>query len=315
MADGAGNGIRYGCEGFGRLTTVMLHRPGRELEVVARENHRQWLFDGVPDVEGFVEEHDRYRELLVSHGVEVLELRDYVDDHDELISRMPNLVYLHDTAVISTKGAFLSAMAWQARRNEEAVVREALSKLGIPILFEFHDPSDAFEGCLLLSPDTVLVAETERHSPQAVGKFVQNALTVFREVVYVDVPKARRYMHPDTIFNRVSANLAVAFPPAFKASYLFTRDGVQPVDFIDFMRRKGVELISVSDSEQRRLACSLVSLEPGVIVHFDTALDRNTRTLLARRGVEVIFFHPQALTAGGGSLRCMTLRVHREQAQ
>ncbi len=88
--------------------------------------------------------------------------------------------------------------------------------------------------------------------------------------------------------------------------------GVDKIDFAEHMQRKGVELINISDSEQMRLACSFVPLQPGVIFHYDTALDRETQILLARKGVEVIFFHPEALLAGGGSLRCITLRLRRE---
>jgi len=307
--------IAYGCEEFGRLTRVIMHRPGCELELINPQNHRQWLFDKVPDIGQFVEEHDRYRRLLVSHGVEVLELSDYVNEHHDFMSRMPNLTYLHDAAVICRQGAILSSMAWPSRKGEETVVREALTNLGIPIFIEFDGTRDVFEGCLLLSPDTVLVAETERHSRTAIGKFVGKALTAFREVIYVDVPKARRYMHPDTIYNRVSQHLAITYLPAFKTTYLFTRKSVEKIDFSEYMQRNGVELINVSDSEQRRLACSFVPLQPGVIFHYDTALDKETQVLLARKGVEVIFFHPEALFAGGGSLRCITLRLRREAPQ
>lgn len=313
MHDTAVVRIPYGCEEFGRLTRVMMHRPGKELEIINHANYRQWLFDRVPDMRRFIEEHDRYREMLVAHGVQILDLSDYINEHHEWTSRMPNLMYLHDIAVICSKGAILSSMAWEGRKNEEKVVREALTNLGIPIFFEFDDPRDAFEGCLLLSPETVLVAETERHSRTAIAKFIHKALTVFQEVIYVDVPKARRYMHPDTIYNRVSLHLAITYLPAFKTSYLFTRKGVEKIDFAEHVQRKGVELVNVSDSEQIRLACTFVPLEPGVIFHYDTALDKETQVRLARKGVEIVFFHPDAMTAGGGSLRCVTLRLHRER--
>lgn len=302
----------YGCEEFGRLTRVMLHRPGKAFELINSENHEQWLFDRVPDIEQFAEEHDRYRELLVSLGVEVFELSDYVNGNRALIDRMPNLIYLHDIAVISRRGAILSTMAWDARRDEQVVVREALTNLDIPIFLQFDDPNDAFEGCLLLSPETVLVAETERHSRSSIVKFSREALTFFDEVIFVDIPKARRYMHPDTIYNRVSHNLAIAYLPAFKSTYSVTSSGIQKIDFAEHMRSKGVEIINVSDSEQQRLACTFVPLEPGVMLHYDTALDLETQRLLSRKGVELILFHPDAMTAGGGSLRCITLRLHRQ---
>ena len=305
----------YGCEGFGRLTRVMLHRPGSELAMVNRWNHRRWLFDRAPNVERFIDEHDRYRELLSSYGVEVLELGDYLNESHRLVARMPNLTYLHDTAVICRQGAILSSMARVGRRGEELVVREALTKLGIPILIDFDSSDEVFEGCLLLSPQTLLVVETERHSRRAVERFIPRALGAFDEIICVDIPKTRRYMHPDTVYNRISERLALAYPPAFRKAYRFTAAGVEHIDFVGHMRGRGIEIISVSDSEQRRLACSFVPLKAGVIFHYDTALDRETCVALARRGVEVIPFHPEALTAGGGSLRCLTLRLHREPAR
>ena len=304
----------FGCDHLGRLIRVMVHRPGDELKIINAANCRDWLFDAVPDLPRFREEHQQYCELLSSCGVEVLELADFVDDAARKLARLPNITYLHDTAVITGRGAILSSMAWAGRRNEHWVVREALGNLRIPILWEFDDPEDAFEGCLLPWPRAVLVAETGRHSPASIRKFLARAVLDFDEVIHLDVPKARRYMHPDTIYNRITEHLALVHLPAVRAACRYTRDGVEPIDFAAFMQARGVELVGVSDSEQRRLACSFVPLEPGVILHYDTALDPATRRRLSRRGVEFLFFHPNALRAGGGSLRCLTLRLHRTGA-
>ena len=304
----------FGCDCLGRLTRVMVHRPGAELEIIDATNYRRWLFDHVPDVAAFREEHAAYCELLRAHGVEVLELADYVADAPAKLARLPNITYMHDTAVISRHGAILSCMAWTGRCGEHLVVREALENLGIPIFSAFDGPQDAFEGCLLLSPRTILVAETERHSPASIRTFIARALSAFDEVIYVKIPKARRFMHPDTIYNRITDRLALVHLPAIRAARRYRNGGVEPIDFPALMRARGIELVDVSDAEQRRLACSFVPLEPGVIFHYDTALDPATRRRLARRGVEIIPFHPHALHAGGGSLRCLTLRLHRQAA-
>jgi arginine deiminase len=301
----------FGCDSLGRLTRVMVHRPGEELKIIDAANHRDWLFDTVPDVARFCDEHDAYCELLGSYGVEVLELADYIADAPAKLVKMPNITYMHDIAVISCRGALLSRMAWAGRRDEHLVVREALENLGIPIFSAFDDPQDAFEGCLLLSPRTILVAETERHHPSSIRKFIVRALSAFEEVIYVRIPKARRFMHPDTVYNRITDRLALVYLPAMEAAYLCRADATEPVDFAQFMRARGIELVNVSDAEQQRLACSFVPLEPGVIFHYDTALDPTTRRKLCRRGVEIVPLHPHALRAGGGSLRCLTLRLHR----
>lgn len=308
-----GEGIAYGCDELGRLKSVLMHTPGDELLLIDESNYKHWLYDKVPEISGYVKEHMMYQELLESNGIKIYELADHVEKNVDLISRMPNLTFLHDTAVISRKGAILSKMRPPARENEEIVVREALNKLGIPILNEFNGGEGFFEGCLLLSKDTLFVAETERHTYPFIQEFISNILSEFDNVIYARVPKARRYMHPDTIFNRIREDLALAYLPAFKDTCLFTEGFRERIDFEEFMREKGMEIIPVSDSEQSRLACSFVPLESGTIFHYDTALDKETKRNLTCEGIEVIYFHPDALLAGGGSLRCHTLRLCRRK--
>ncbi len=305
--------IAYGCDELGRLKSVLVHTPGEELTLVNELNCKQWLYDKVPDISGYIEEHRSYQELLESNGVRVYELEDNVDENIDMIRKMPNLTFLHDTAVISGKGAILSRMRPPAREKEEVVVKEALNNLGIPILSEFNGGEGFFEGCLLLSKETVFVADTERHTYPFIREFISNVLNEFNEVIYVRIPKARRYMHPDTVFNRIREDLALAYLPAFEETCLFTEDSRERIDFKAFMREKGVRIISVSDSEQSRLACSFVPLESGTIFHYDIALDQKTRKNLESEGVEIIPFHPDALLAGGGSLRCHTLRLCRRK--
>lgn len=308
-----GSSIAYGCDELGKLKSVLVHTPGDELLLINESNYNHWLYDKVPETSEYVKEHMQYQELLESNGVKVYELADHVEENIELINRLPNLTFLHDIAVISRKGAILSKMRPPARENEEIVVKEALNKLGIPILNEFNGDEGFFEGCLLISKDTVFVADTERHTYPFILEFISNILSEFDEVIYARIPKARRYMHPDTIFNRIREDLALAYLPAFEETCLYTEDSREKIDFEGFMREKGMEIIPVSDSEQSRLACSFVPLESGTIFHYDTALDTETTKKLTGDGVEIIPFHPEALLAGGGSLRCHTLRLCRRK--
>ena len=301
----------YGIEKFGRLRTVLMHNPRTGMQVLTRENYPMWLFDELPDVDRFCEEHARYAELLRRHGVEVLELADHVTEQRELMHRLPNLCYLHDSSVISSHGALLSKMSYFGRKHEEIVVKEALQKLGIPIYHEFG-PDDDFEGCLLFAPDLLFIAKTERHSVQSIERFIPRALQLFPEILYAEIPEGRRFMHPDVVLNRVREDLALTFLPALLRSYRITAERREEVDVQRFMAQRGVELINVSDEEQRRWGTTFVPLEPGTIFHYDIALAAPTRRVLSQRGVNIIEFHPDALLAGGGSLRCITLRVWRE---
>lgn len=60
----------------GRLETVLVHRPGRELQRLTPRNNDALLFDDIPWVGRAQEEHDAFAETLTARGVEVLYLVD-----------------------------------------------------------------------------------------------------------------------------------------------------------------------------------------------------------------------------------------------
>ncbi|MGH8775603.1 MAG: arginine deiminase [Jiangellaceae bacterium] len=60
----------------GRLRTVLLHRPGPELQRLTPRNNDELLFDAIPWVGRAQDEHDAFAQTLRDHGVEVLYLAD-----------------------------------------------------------------------------------------------------------------------------------------------------------------------------------------------------------------------------------------------
>src|SRR3954462_13865573 len=64
----------------GRLRTVLLHRPGPELQRLTPRNNDRLLFDGIPWVSRAQDEHDAFAEALASRGVEVLYLADLLEE-------------------------------------------------------------------------------------------------------------------------------------------------------------------------------------------------------------------------------------------
>ncbi len=201
-------------------------------------------------------------------------------------------------------------MSSRGRCHEEIVVREALSDLGISILYEPSE-GEEFEGCLLLNPKTVFVADTERHSKVSIERFIKFILGYFDEVIYARIPQERRFMHPDMVLNRITDNLMVYFPPAFLETFLIKKNSREQIDIKSWMKKRNIELYPLSDKEQMLWGSSFVPLEPGVIINYDISLETKTKHLLEQEGVQFIHFHPDALLAGGGSLRCLTMRIWR----
>jgi arginine deiminase len=64
----------------GRLRSVILHRPGPELQRLTPRNNDKLLFDGLPWVTRAQEEHDAFAALLRSRGVEVMLLADLLTE-------------------------------------------------------------------------------------------------------------------------------------------------------------------------------------------------------------------------------------------
>jgi arginine deiminase len=64
----------------GPLATVMLHRPGSELLRLTPRNNDELLFDGVPWVARAQTEHDAFADALRGRGVEVLYLRELLEE-------------------------------------------------------------------------------------------------------------------------------------------------------------------------------------------------------------------------------------------
>lgn len=63
---------------IGKLKTVLLHRPGKELENLTPDLLERLLFDDIPYLKVAQEEHDAFADVLRDNGVEVLYIKDMV---------------------------------------------------------------------------------------------------------------------------------------------------------------------------------------------------------------------------------------------
>jgi len=61
---------------IGKLKTVLLHRPGKELENLVPDYLERLLFDDIPYLESARREHDNFAEVLRKNGVEVVYLEE-----------------------------------------------------------------------------------------------------------------------------------------------------------------------------------------------------------------------------------------------
>lgn len=79
---------------IGKLKTVLLHRPGKELENLTPDLLERLLFDDIPYLKVAQEEHDAFAKTLTDNDIEVLYIKDMVIEalksHPEVLSNFIN---------------------------------------------------------------------------------------------------------------------------------------------------------------------------------------------------------------------------------
>lgn len=100
---------------IGKLKTVILHRPGKELEALTPDYLERLLFDDIPYLEKAQEEHDKFAEVLRSRGVEVLYL-------DQLAAEA-----LYNDEI---KWRFISDVVRASKQGEREITHDLMRYLG-----------------------------------------------------------------------------------------------------------------------------------------------------------------------------------------
>ena len=131
----------------GTLKRVMVHHPGKELEL-ANSDPVAHHFAMTVAVKRFISDHQELVDALEEAGVEVLKVRDLIADNKEMLEqsyKAPNLVFVRDSSTMTKDGAFLFRMGLTSRRIETPVIKAAHKANGIPIALKMIEP-EAFEG-------------------------------------------------------------------------------------------------------------------------------------------------------------------------
>lgn len=107
---------------IGKLKTVLVHRPGKELENLTPDLLEKLLFDDIPFLKVAQEEHDHFVGLMRNEGIEVLYLTDLIT---EALNANPEV-----------KDGFINAFI------EESKVKSNTIKTALFRYFNQLDPSD-----------------------------------------------------------------------------------------------------------------------------------------------------------------------------
>ncbi len=257
-------------------------------------------------------------------------------DEDFLVSPLPNHMFSRDASVWAFGGVAVSGMSREARRRE-ALHYEAIYRYHP--LFKDADfqmwtqgklgRSHSFEGgdILVLGNGALAVGISERTTPQGVEHLASELFAAQKadKVLAVMLPKAREFMHLDTVMTQLDHDKFSMYPATAGLDTLLleqteagptvrqveggVKAGLQEVleRPLSFIAPEGTE--AELSREQWNDGFNMLALAPGTVVAYDRTPASNNA--MREAGVEVLEISGSELGRGRGGPRCMSAPVER----
>ena len=287
----------------GRLRKVLVHRPGKEWDVMMTggeyvadvdallgpEDMWYWKGRERPDIAKVQAQHDNLTTALKAEGVEVVTVVDP-------LPHLTKTIYTRDTAVIVKGGAILCRFGIDYRRGEELPIMRTLAKIGMPILHSIHGTGLMEGGSFLwLNEKTAAVSIGHRSNHEGARQLGEVLKTLGVELLYVD--NTGYGLHIDGSLVMLKPDLAVAFVVEL------------PWWFLTRLKEMGIHILD-ADEQDGWQSVNCLAVKPGRVI-MPAHAERSAEKLI-KAGIEVVPVEYDVIPKGGGGIHCSTLPLIRD---
>ncbi|MCC3357002.1 dimethylarginine dimethylaminohydrolase family protein [Bacillus sp. REN16] len=266
------------------LKKVILCQPQyMTIRDILNETQKHYKDEGI-NIEKALEQHDHFVKILRDHKIEVILLPYH--------KKYPEQVFTRDIGFTLGETVFVADMASEIRGGEENVLKVWLEDEEISYYNIIGHQIEG--GDVIIDRDRVYIGLSSRTNQEAIDH-LKKLLNKQFEIITIDFEK--KYLHLDCVFNIVSPDLALIYPPALKP------------ENIELLKSK-YDLIEVTDEEAFTLGTNVLSIGDKKIISLP--VNKKVNEELEKRGFEIIEVDITEIIKSGGSFRCCTLPIERK---
>jgi arginine deiminase len=268
-----------------------------------------------------------------------ISLSDYVhSDYPLYINPIPNLYFMRDPAAVIGNGISINSMNTDARRREPMVIKyiyeynPLFNKESSQIWYDYDIPHSMEGGdMLVLSKELVAIGCSQRTSANGIehiAKKLFNSDSGIKEVLAVQIPPLRAFMHLDTVFTMIDYDKFTIYPGiqdkvrvyritsnnggikvSVEKSLVETLKKSLKLPAVDLIQSGGGDPITAA-REQWNDSTNTLAIAPGVVVTYGR--NEISNEVLRQHGIEVLEIDGSELVRGRGGPRCMSMPLVRE---
>ncbi|MBH0155080.1 dimethylarginine dimethylaminohydrolase family protein [Fictibacillus sp. 5RED26] len=269
---------------YGTLKKVIVCEPRyMKIDEIINETQRHFAKDNI-NMKRAMKQHQLFVDTMKKNGVDVYKL--------PAMEKFPEQVFTRDIGFTIGETVFVSRMGSNIRDGEEKVLRNWLLEHQINLSLIEGDRIEG--GDVIVHGDTVYIGVSGRTSEET----IQELQSQVPHMNVVAVPFDPIYLHLDCVFNILSEKDALIYKPAFEEK--------------DYqMLASTFNVIEVEKEEQFTLGTNVLSIGNKKVLSLP--INENVNRALRERGYEILEVDISEIIKSGGSFRCCSMPLYREE--